>query len=225
MAVPGPGADLTVLGHSYGGSIVGSAEAHGLRVNRVVQIASAGGYVEDVHAYAAGACGTRRFSMTAPDDPIQLVQGAGFSSWDEVEHSLRTVAGVLPLPLKPLAPAITVGLAAVSLDPAQIGHGLDPDLLPGVTRLDTGVRPDGHTLVRGHGGMFEPGSTAWRNLLAVMRGDPVQVLEPGRWQSRLVPADGSLPHYVVTRSPYDEPGYRPPVESSTASACTQPTSW
>ena len=49
--------------------------------------------------------------MTAPDDPIQLVQGAGFSSWDEIEHSLRTVAGVLPLPLKPLTPAITVGVA------------------------------------------------------------------------------------------------------------------
>jgi alpha/beta hydrolase family protein len=174
MAAPRPGADLTVLGHSYGGSIVGSAEAHGLRVERVVQIASAGAYVDDVRAYTAGECGTRRFSMTAPDDPIQLVQGAGFRSRDEIEHSLRTVVDVLPLPLKPLAPAVTLGVAVASADPLQIGHGLDPDLVPGVTRLDTGVRPDGHTLVSGHGGMFEPGSTAWRNLLAVMRGDPVE---------------------------------------------------
>jgi hypothetical protein len=198
MAAPRPGADLTVLGHSYGGSIVGSGEAHGLRVERVVQIASAGAYVDDVRAYTAGECGTRRFSMTAPDDPIQLVQGAGFRSRDEIEHSLRTVVDVLPLPLKPLAPAVTLGVAVASADPLQIGHGLDPDLVPRVTRLDTGVRPDGHTLVSGHGGMFEPGSTAWRNLVAVMRGDPVQVLEPG-----------------------DQPA----VVSSTDRLCTQPTSW
>jgi len=198
MAVPGPGADLTVLGHSYGGSIVGSAEAHGLRVERVVQIASAGAFVDDVRAYTAGECGTRRFSMTAPGDPIQLVQGAGFRTRDEIEQSLRTVVGVLPLPLKPLAPAVTLGVAVVSADPLQIGHGLDPDLVPGVTRLETGVRPDGHTPVSGHGGMFEPGSTAWRNLLAVMRGDPMQVLEPGD---------------------------KPRVASSTDPLCTQPTSW
>jgi hypothetical protein len=164
--------------------------------------------------------------MTAPDDPIQLAQGVGLGSWEEVEHSLRTVVGVLPIPLKPFAPAVTLGVAVVSGNPAQVGHGLDPDLVPGVTRLDTGVRPDGRSLVSGHGGMFEPGSTAWRNLLAVMRGDPVQVLEPGRWQSRLVPAAaGSLPHYVVTRSPYDVPGYQPPVESSTVPLCVPPASW
>jgi hypothetical protein len=76
MTAPGPAADLTVLGHSYGGSIVGSAEAHGLVADRVVHIASAGAYVSDVHAYTAGECGTRRFSMTTPDDPVQLAQGA-----------------------------------------------------------------------------------------------------------------------------------------------------
>ena len=96
MALPGPAADLTVLGHSYGGSIVGSAEAHGMVVDRVVHISSAGGYVSDVRDYAAGECGTRRFSMTDPDDPIQLVQGAGFGSVEQVRHSLATVDGVLP---------------------------------------------------------------------------------------------------------------------------------
>jgi alpha/beta hydrolase family protein len=226
MATPGPASDLTVLGHSYGGSIVGSAEAHGLVVDRVVHIASAGAYVDDVSSYAAGECGTRRFSMTAPDDPIQLAQGAGFESADEIEHSLRSVAGTLPLLLKPFTPAVVLGSAVVSGNPMQVGHGLDPDLIPGVTRLDTGVRPDGHTLVSGHGGMFEPGSTAWRNLLAVMRGAPVQVMEPGRWQSRLVPLDAhTVPHYEVTKSPYSVPGYRPPVTSSTQPVCTPPTSW
>jgi Alpha/beta hydrolase len=223
LAAPGPASDLTVLGHSYGGSVVGSAEAHGLVVDRVVQIASAGAYVEHVSSYAAGECGTRRFSMTAPDDPIQLAQGAGFRSAHEIEQSLQSVAGTLPLLLKPFAPAITLGAAVVSWDPPQVGHGLDPDLIPGVTRLDTGVRPDGHSLVSGHGGMFEPGSTAWHNLLGVMRGGPVQVMEPGRWRSQLVPLSvHSLPHYEVTKSPYSSPGYRPPVASSTAPACPLP---
>ncbi len=238
MALPGPGSDLTVLGHSYGGSIVGSAEAHGMVVDRVVHISSAGGYVANVHDYAAGECGTHRFSMTDPDDPIQLVQGAGFSSVGQVEKSLGTVAGVLPAPLRPLTAPVAAGLAVVSGDPHQVGHGLDPDLIPGVTRLDTGVRADGHTLVSGHGGMFEPGSTAWRNLLAVMHGDPVQVLEPARWHTELVPAavhvaagPGGVsagfadPHYVVTASPYDQPGYQPPVQPSTGPACHGQNSW
>ncbi len=238
MALPAPAADLTVLGHSYGGSIVGSAEAHGMVVDRVVHISSAGGYVSDVQQYAAGECGTRRFSMTDPDDPIQLVQGAGFSSTGQIETSLGTVAGVLPAPLRPLTGPVAAGLAVVSGDPRQVGHGLDPDLIPSVTRLDTGVLADGRSLVSGHGGMFEPGSTAWRNLLAVMHGDPVQVLEPARWQVALVPGEAHVaagpggvsasvadPHYVVRHSPYDQPGYRPPVEPSTGRACTDGPSW
>ncbi len=189
MAVPGP--DLTVLGHSYGGSIVGSAEAHGMVVDRVVHIASAGAYVSDVRDYAGGECGPRRFSMTAPDDPIQLAQGAGFGA-----------GGPLP-----------------------VGHGTDPDLIPSVTRLDTGLRADGGSLVSGHGGMFEPGSGGWRNLLAVMRGEPVQVFEPQRWGSELVPDGLTWPHYVVTRSPYDATGYVPPVQPSTGPVCADPGSW
>jgi hypothetical protein len=230
MAAPGPAADLTVLGHSYGGSIVGSAEAHGLVADRVVHIASAGAYVSDVHDYAAGECGTRRFSMTTADDPVQLAQGAGFGSLDQVGHSLRTMSGVLPGPLKALTGPLTGVAVATSTNPLQAGHGLDPDLIPAVTRLDTGVRPDGVTLVSGHGGMFEPGSSAWRNLVAVMHGDPVQVLEPERWHSALVPAGAgpqgvSLPHYVVTHSPYDAPGYAPPVQPSTGRVCADHGSW
>lgn len=225
MAAPGPTSDLTVLGHSYGGSIVGSAEVHGLRADRIVHMASAGAYADDVDDYVAGECGTRRFSMTAPDDPIQLAQGAGFGSVAQAEQWVRTVAGVLPLPLKPFTLAVTTGLLATSSDPFQVGHGLDPDLIPGVTRLDTGLRADGRTVVSGHSGMFEPGSDAWRNLLAVMRGEPVHVFEPGRWHADLVPVGTSLPHYEVTRSPYDHPGYAPPTTPSTGALCTRPQSW
>ena len=238
MALPGPAADLTVLGHSYGGSVVGSAETRGMVVDRVVHIASAGGYASDVRSYAAGECGTRRFSMTDPDDPIQLVQGAGLGSAGQVGHSLLTVQSVLPWPLKPLALPLATTAAVVSGAPSQVGHGLDPDLIPGVTRLDTGVLADGHTLVSGHGGMFAVGSGAWRNLLAVMHGDPVRVLEPARWHSELVPSEvdarlgphglavtATAAHYVVTRSPYGTAGYQPPVQSSVEPVCSGRTSW
>jgi hypothetical protein len=207
-------------------------------VDRVVHIASAGGYASDVRSYAAGECGTRRFSMTDPDDPIQLVQGAGFGSVGQVGHSLLTVQGVLPLPLKPLTVPLASTAAVVSGAPSHVGHGLDPDLIPGVTRLDTGVLADGHTLVSGHGGMFAVGSGAWRNLLAVMHGDPVRVLEPARWHSDLVPSEvharqtphglsvtATPAHYVVTRSPYAAGGYQPPVQSSVERICSQPSSW
>jgi hypothetical protein len=217
-AAPGPTSDLTVLGHSYGGSIVGSAELHGLVADRVVHIASAGAYVDDVTDYPATAAQTQRFSMTAYDDPIRLSQG---HDMDDAGPRLRQL---LPLPLDPL----TIGLphvAAAALGPAsQVGHGLDPDLLPGVVRLDTGAFDDG-TLVRGHSGMFAEHSTAWRNLLAVMTRGHVEVLEPQRWASHLEPLQlptvsqqpghpvvpGHAPRYVIDASPYGDPHYSPPV--------------
>jgi hypothetical protein len=67
--------------------------------------------------------------------------------------------------------------------------------------------------------VFTPRTTAWRNLLATMTGGTVQVLEPERWQTRLVPggldAPGGVPrfdppHYVVDRSPWSDAAYRPP---------------
>lgn len=217
-AVGGPASDLTVLGHSYGGSIVGSAELHGMVADRVVHIASAGAYVDDVSRYAAPPNVTQRFSMTAFDDPIRLSQGHDMRDADD---RLRQLA---PGVLDPL----TVGLPEAAGDvwgPAsEIGHGRDPDLIPGVVRLDTGVHDDG-TLVRGHSGMFRPGSTAWRNLLAVMTRGRVEVLEPERWRSHLEPLQISTvrqepghpsvpahpPRYVVDGTPYGDPSYRPPV--------------
>jgi hypothetical protein len=156
--------------------------------------------------------------MTAFDDPIRLSQGHDL---DDAGPRLRQL---LPSVLDPL----TVGLPGVAGEvwgpSQQVGHGLDPDLMPGVVRLDTGVQADG-SLVRGHSGMFTPGSTAWRNLLAVMTRGTVDVLEPGRWHSHLEalqPATvrqspghpsvpGHPPRYVVDRSPYADPDYRPPA--------------
>ena len=71
------GVTVTVLGHSYGGSVVGSAEASGMRVDRVVHVESAGigPGVHGIEDYAAP--GTARYSMTAPGDLIALAQDLG----------------------------------------------------------------------------------------------------------------------------------------------------
>ena len=70
-----PGAALTVVGHSYGGRIVGTAERLGLRADRVVYAES-----PDLGVGVAGPAEwrspgpVRRFSFTAPGDPVELLQ-------------------------------------------------------------------------------------------------------------------------------------------------------
>lgn len=75
------GAMVTVVGHSYGGSVVGAAEHAGMVVDKVVHVESAGAGpgVNGVEDYAAPA--TPRYSMTAPGDPIGLFQGVHVGSW------------------------------------------------------------------------------------------------------------------------------------------------
>lgn len=68
---------VTYVGHSYGGAILGTAEAMGLTADRTVYAAAAGAGVgvhgpQDWHNRNPHVL---RFSMTAPGDPIQLVQG------------------------------------------------------------------------------------------------------------------------------------------------------
>lgn len=219
VALPGPTSDLTVLGHSYGGSIVGAAEAHGMVADRIVHIASAGAYVDDVADYAAP--GAHRFSMTAYDDPIRLAQG------HDAADATPRLRAMLPAPLDPLAPVVAEAARRLVPGSSTLGHGMDPDLVPGVVRLDTGVNLDG-SLVRGHTGMFAPDSTAWRSLLAVMTRGEVAVLQPQLWASHLDPLGAAVelpgggvmggtivrplvPRYVVDRSPYSDPDYRPPM--------------
>ena len=134
---------------------------------------------------------------------------------------------MLPIQLDLIAPVVAGVASLVVGGTGQVGHGLDPDMLPGVVRLDTGVHDDGR-LVRGHSGMFEPGSTAWRNLLGVMTQGDVSVLQPQLWSSHLDPLGVAVtlpggvvlggttmqplpPRYVIDHSPYDDPTYRPLV--------------
>jgi hypothetical protein len=68
---------VTYLGHSYGGSILGTAERFGLTADRTVYVeaAGAGVGVHDPADWHNRNPDVERFSMTAPGDPIELVQG------------------------------------------------------------------------------------------------------------------------------------------------------
>jgi hypothetical protein len=167
------GAALTVLGHSYGGSVVGAGETAGMRADRILHVESAGAgpSVRSVDQYAYPE--TPRYSMTAPGDPIMYAQGAG------------------------------LGLV----------HGADPDLIEGVTRLETGVTDHAGragTLVSGgaaHSGVFDQGSTAWLNMLAVMTGGEAIVYTEPAW----VDPDPNALHVEEFRYPFSDPAFKAPT--------------
>jgi hypothetical protein len=97
-----PDAKTTVIGHSYGGSIVGTAEQLGMRADRVVYASAAGTGVDPDRVWSNPESDVKRYSITPPGDPIHLAQKYG-----------------------------------------AFLHGGDPDVGPGVTRLDSGyLSPD-----------------------------------------------------------------------------------
>lgn len=71
-----PGLPVTVIGHSFGGSVVGDAECRGLHADRVVYVSSAGAGpgVRSASQWRNAAPAVARFSLTAPGDPIELTQ-------------------------------------------------------------------------------------------------------------------------------------------------------
>jgi hypothetical protein len=68
---------VTYIGHSYGGSILGTAEALGMTADRTLYLAAAGAGVgvDDPGDWHNRNPDVLRFSMTAPGDLIQLAQG------------------------------------------------------------------------------------------------------------------------------------------------------
>lgn len=88
---------VTVVGHSYGGSIVGTAETMGLTSDRTLFLAAAGAGVgvDDPGDWHNRNAHVQRYSMTAPGDFIELVQGipGGPHGADPDEMD-----GVIPLP-------------------------------------------------------------------------------------------------------------------------------
>lgn len=97
MAAGGPPVPVTYIGHSYGGSILGTAEALGLTGDRTMYVAAAGAGVgvDDPGDWHNRNPHVLRFSMTAPGDLIQVVQGipGGPHGADPDE-----MAGVIRLP-------------------------------------------------------------------------------------------------------------------------------
>ncbi|MGW1680364.1 alpha/beta hydrolase [Saccharopolyspora sp. NPDC002376] len=86
----GGDAEVTVIGHSYGGAIVGLADAAGMRADNVVHVASAGmgdGVTELTNPYPAN-----RYSVTMEHDPIQWAQGHAHGPDPD------SFPGVTPLP-------------------------------------------------------------------------------------------------------------------------------
>lgn len=117
-------APRTVLGHSYGGTMVGAAERVGLQADRIVHVASpgAGPGVRSVADYPAVDPLGRprrpmRFTLTAPGDPIGWAQRFE-APWE-----------LLP---KQVADWLRARLAGLSL-------GVDPARLAGVHVLEAGV--------------------------------------------------------------------------------------
>jgi hypothetical protein len=86
-------AAITVAGHSYGGLVVGTAEANGMVVDRILLIEASGSGVRSVQEYAAP--DTPRYSMTAPGDFIEPVQAseAHGRDPDELDGVVRLETG------------------------------------------------------------------------------------------------------------------------------------
>ncbi|MFE5479212.1 hypothetical protein ACFQ9R_26120 [Nocardia sp. NPDC056541] len=150
-----PGTPVSYVGHSYGGSIVGSAEQLGLRADRILHASSAGTGVFDT-GWNNPNPSVQRYSMTAPGDLIGVVQ-----SYPEGGLS---IPGAFTIPGNPHASA-------------ELGG--DPDEVPGVTRLDTGFYSDtsrNHPTevvfgTDGHGKYWDdPRSTAFQNIVGVIEG-------------------------------------------------------
>ncbi|WP_225728619.1 MULTISPECIES: alpha/beta hydrolase [unclassified Nocardia] len=155
-----PGTPVTYVGHSYGGSIVGTAEQLGLRADRVLHASSAGSGIYDTEWNDPNP-NVKRYSMTAPGDLIHVAQDAP-----------RRLP--VEIPDNPVIP---------SRNPhGGLPEGTDPDRIPGVTRLDTGYygdhNHDGKQEVifgkDGHGNYWnDPDSTAFRNIVGVIAGTEV----------------------------------------------------
>jgi len=172
--------DVTAVGHSYGGAVVGAAEREGMIVDNVVHVESAGASVDDVSDYPHS---SRRYSMTAPGDPIDAVQG-------------------------------TLAAEPHQSGDLNMGHGLDPDTMPGVVRLETGrvdasdPNSDLHQGSAAHSEVMDfARSHAWQNIYNVMVGGEVTLYTQP--DMTVVPDMAGGGHLVFTY-PMEDPEYEPP---------------
>ncbi|MEV0645715.1 alpha/beta hydrolase [Phytomonospora sp. NPDC050363] len=144
------------------------------------------------HSYGGPVVGLAETEGLSADVVLHLASagsGHGVSGPEQLDDPCRPRYSMT-------APADLIGYVQGSGDALGIGHGLDPDLMPGTILLDSGFhlddpnavddigRPLGPlagTEIRGihaHSEIFNPGSGGWRNVLAVLTGGSV-VLEAG----------------------------------------------
>lgn len=152
-----PGVRLTLVGHSYGGTVAGLAVHEGLRPAALVGVAAPGFGPRVDSATDLG--GVPTFVLTHPADPIT-----------DVQPLQRLLIGFLSGPLGARAVDRLTGAAG-------LGHlGIDPIRLPGAIRLSTGDdrarRPLVATDVAMHSDYFDPGSLPLRQIASVADGVP-----------------------------------------------------
>ncbi|MCG7633967.1 hypothetical protein MHN80_16785 [Gordonia McavH-238-E] len=136
-----PAATTTYIGHSYGGSIVGSAEQLGLAPDRVIYASSAGtGIYDTPHPQ-----GVDRYSLTFPGDPIHYVQSLPGNPHG---HDPDTAPGVKRLDTGTVdADGRTVNENRRTVDGGLVTHGAywnDPEstAFQNMVKVIVGAEPD-----------------------------------------------------------------------------------
>ena len=170
-------ADSTVIGHSYGGATVGVADRVGLETDRVLMIESAG----------------------AGRDVFSLGDYHEAQTGRHIDHYTMTAPGDIIW--------LSQNVPAPMQDATGIGHGGNPQTMPGFTVLETGYFDDNGTThgkriegVSSHTEVLTSGSTAWKNMSDVIRG-------------RITPDPIPQPPVPVSATPAPSP--HPPTSGTT----------
>lgn len=143
-----PDATTTYIGHSYGGSVVGSAEQLGLAPDRVIYASSAGTGIYDTPHPA----GVDRFSLTFPGDPIHYVQSLPGNPHghdpDTAPGVIRLDTGTVDVHERPVdADGRTVDGSERTVDGGLVTHGAywnDPEstAFQNMVKVIVGAEPD-----------------------------------------------------------------------------------
>ncbi|MGZ0066853.1 hypothetical protein [Microbacterium arborescens] len=176
------GADLSMVGYSYGGATVGLAEAAGLEADKVVYVSAAGlGQGNETIADFPHTGDVPHYALMARNDAVVgLLQG--------------------PLPFVDLVhgPSTLTAPGVTRLETGRI-DAADPDSpwLEAYNEPGNGQPP----MVDSHSSVFMPDSTAMQNVAAVVTGGEAELFVP---DEIIMTPDGpvSLPGYLID-------GYQP----------------
>lgn len=179
-----PGADVTVLGHSYGGATVGVAEAQGLEADKVLYMAAAGlGEGNDSLEDFPHTSDVPHYAIMARND---LVVGPIQGEWTDWMHGSSTLS--------------VSGVTRLESGQIDAGSG-DSDWIEGYNVPGNGTPP----AIDAHSAIFNPSSDAFANMMAVITGGEAQVYAPDATENILglpytvygYQADGYSPDYVT----------------------------